>query len=69
MVTVTGSDGAALSGDIPWSTAQTAGSARMEALRAQRTHPATLWFGPAYGVTERTEAGWLMSAMSWPLLP
>lgn len=38
----------------------------MEALRAQRTHPAALWFGPAYGVTERTEAGWLMSAMSDP---
>lgn len=63
---MTGSDGAALSGDIPLSAAQTAGSARLEALRAQRTHPATLWFGPAYGVMERTEAGWLMSGMSDP---
>lgn len=43
-----------------------AGSARLEALRAQRTHPATLWFGPTYGVMERTDAGWLMSAMSDP---
>jgi hypothetical protein len=66
MVIVTGSDGAALSGDIPWSDAQTAGSAHLEALRAQRTHPATLWFGPAYGVMEQTADGWLMSGMSDP---
>jgi hypothetical protein len=43
-----------------------AGSARLEALRARQTHPATLWFGPVYGLTERTEAGWLMSTMSDP---
>ncbi|MGH3378558.1 MAG: DUF5954 family protein [Actinoallomurus sp.] len=44
--------------------ADVSGSARMEALRAQQTHPATLWFGPAYGVMEQTDAGWLMSRMS-----
>jgi hypothetical protein len=66
MDAVTGSDGAALSGDLPWSVADVAGSARMEALRAQQTHPATLWFGPAYGVMEQTEAGWRMSCMSDP---
>lgn len=66
MVSVTGSDGSALSGDIPWSVAQAAGSAHKQALRAQRTHPATLWFGPAYGVMERTADGWLMSGMSDP---
>ncbi len=43
-----------------------AGSARLEALRAQRTHPATLWFGPSYGVMELTDAGWLMSGMNDP---
>jgi hypothetical protein len=63
---VTGSDGSALSGDIPWSVAAVAGSARLEALRAQQTHPATLWFGPVYGVMEHTEAGWLMSGMTDP---
>jgi hypothetical protein len=63
---VTGSDGAALSGDLPWSAADVAGSARLEALRAQRTHPATLWFGPTYGVMEQTAAGWLMSTMTDP---
>jgi hypothetical protein len=61
---VTGSDGAAASGDLPWSAAEVAGSARLEALRAQRTHPALLWFGPTYGVMERTGAGWLMSPMT-----
>jgi hypothetical protein len=66
MYAVTGSDGAALSGDLPWSTADVAGSARLEALRAQRTHPATLWFGPTYGVMEQTDAGWLMSCMTDP---
>jgi hypothetical protein len=66
MGTVTGSDGAALSGDLPWSAADVAGSARLEALRAQRTHPATLWFGPTYGVMEQTDAGWLMSCMTDP---
>jgi hypothetical protein len=63
---VTGSDGSALSGDIPWSAAAVAGSARLEALRAQQTHPATLWFGPVYGLMEQTEVGWLMSAMTDP---
>lgn len=43
-----------------------AGSARLAALRAQRTHPATLWFGPTYGVMEQTGAGWLMSGMTDP---
>lgn len=66
MDAVTGSDGAALSGDIPWSVAEVAGSARLEALRARQTHPATLWFGPAYGVMEQTGAGWLMSGMTDP---
>jgi Family of unknown function (DUF5954) len=66
MDAVTGSDGAALSGDLPWSAADVAGSARLAALRAQRTHPATLWFGPTYGVMERTGAGWLMSGMTDP---
>lgn len=66
MSVVTGSDGAALSGDIPWSAADVAGSARREALRAQRTHPATLWFGPTYGVMEQVRAGWLMSCMTDP---
>lgn len=64
MDAVTGSDGSALFGDIPQSVADVAGSARLEALRARRTHPATLWFGPAYGVMEHTEAGWRMSEMS-----
>jgi hypothetical protein len=66
MYAVTGSDGAALSGDLPWSAADVAGSARLEALRAQRTHPATLWFGSTYGVMEQTDAGWLMSCMTDP---
>jgi hypothetical protein len=66
MDVVTGSDGTALSGDLPWSTAEVAGSARLEALRAQRTHPALLWFGPTYGVMERTGTGWLMSPMTDP---
>jgi Family of unknown function (DUF5954) len=64
MDAVTGSDGSALSGDLPWSVADVAGSARMEALRAQQTHPATLWFGPAYGVAEQTGAGWRMSQLT-----
>lgn len=41
-----------------------AGSERFAALRAQRTHPATLWFGPTFGVMEQTGAGWLMSTMT-----
>lgn len=60
---VTGSDGMALAGDIPWSPTAVAGSARMAAVRAQRTHPVVLWFGPTYGVMERTGAGWMMSCM------
>jgi hypothetical protein len=64
---VTGSDGSALSGDIPWSVDAVTGSARLEALRARQTHPATLWFGPAYGVMEQTKAGWLMSTMTDPM--
>ncbi|MBC6470997.1 DUF5954 family protein [Actinomadura alba] len=63
---MTGSDGSALGGDLPLSASAAAGSARLGALRAQRTHPATLWFGPTYGVMEHTDAGWLMSGMSDP---
>ncbi len=40
------------------------GAARSQALRAQRTHPTILWFGPAYGAMELTDGGWLMSDMT-----
>ncbi|GAA4240556.1 hypothetical protein GCM10022254_65670 [Actinomadura meridiana] len=60
---MTGSDGAALAGDLPSGLAAGATSARQGELRAQRTHPLVLWYGPTYGVMERLADGWMMSGM------
>lgn len=57
---MTGSDGAALAGDLPLCLPS---SARLGEARAQRTHPLVLWYGPTYGVMERVAGGWLMSGM------
>ena len=64
MEAMTGSDGAALSGDAFWRSPGTARPAAAQALRAQRTHPAIVWLGPVYGVMEQTPAGWRMEYMS-----
>ena len=64
MEAMTGSDGAALSGDAFWRPPGMAAPAAAQALRAQRTHPAIVWLGPVYGVMEQTVAGWRMDHMS-----
>jgi hypothetical protein len=60
MEAMTGSDGAALSGEAFWRSPGTAGPAAAKALWAQRTRPAIVWLGPVYGVMEQTAAGWRM---------
>lgn len=61
---MTGSDGAAVAGDLPPSSLSAAEpSARYGEARARRTHPLVLWYGPTYGVMERVPAGWMMSGM------
>ena len=64
MEAMTGSDGAALSGDAFWRSPGIAAPAAAQALRARRTHPAILWLGPVYGVMEQTTAGSRMDHMS-----
>jgi hypothetical protein len=64
MEAMTGSGGAALSGEAFWRSPEAAAPAAAQALRAQRTHPAIVWLGPVYGVVERTAAGWRMDHMS-----
>lgn len=59
------SDGSALAGDLPqYFRPQGGGSVSAEDLRARQLYPATLPFGFAYGVMERTPAGWLMDSMA-----
>ncbi|RFS84992.1 PE-PGRS family protein [Actinomadura spongiicola] len=60
---MTGSDGAALAGDLPHCLSGAATSARRAEARARRTHPLVLWYGPTYGVMERVADGWMMSGM------
>lgn len=60
---MTGSDGAALAGDLPPSLSDAACSPRLGEARAQRTHPVVIWYGPTYGVMERVPDGWMMSGM------
>ncbi|WUH97181.1 DUF5954 family protein [Spirillospora sp. NBC_00431] len=60
---MTGSDGAALAGDLPPSLSAASSSAWLGEVRAQRTHPLVLWYGPTYGVMERVAGGWMMSGM------
>ncbi|RKS71733.1 hypothetical protein BZB76_4540 [Actinomadura pelletieri DSM 43383] len=60
---MTGSDGAALAGDLPHCLSGAATSARRAEVRARRTHPLVLWYGPTYGVMERVANGWMMSGM------
>lgn len=60
---MTGSDGAALDSGALWSSDDPAGSARLQALQAQRRYPAVWWQGPVYGLMEQVPAGWLMNSM------
>lgn len=56
MEAMTGSDGAALSGEAFWQTPGAAAPAAAQALHAQRTHPAIAWLGPVYDVMEQTSS-------------
>ncbi|XRQ04240.1 DUF5954 family protein [Actinomadura welshii] len=60
---MTGSDGAALAGDLPPSLSVPARSPRLGDVLAQRTHPVLVCHGPTYGVMERVPGGWMMSGM------
>ena len=58
---ITGSGGAALSGEGFWPSPGITAPAGAQALRGQRTHRAIVWLGSVYGVME---AAWRMGHMS-----
>lgn len=60
---MTGSDGAALAGDIPPSLSAPPSTPLRGEDSARRTHPVLIWYGAAYGAMECVGGGWMMSGM------
>ncbi|HEY8481735.1 MAG TPA: DUF5954 family protein [Spirillospora sp.] len=60
---MTGSDGAALAGDIPSFPPAPPSAPPHGEDSARRTHPVLVWYGAAYGAMERVGGCWMMSGM------